>query len=106
MICLLEMGNDLREHVAPVVMLAVLGWLYRDAPKLVPHTVKLARLGIVTVTVLFLPYSIYSTLHGFPSWSPDQPRWLSAIELPAGVGTFLGFCWASVVLFLDAKRIP
>jgi uncharacterized membrane protein len=96
----------LRDHIAPAVMLAVLGWLYRDAPRLVPHTMKPARCGIVTVTILFLPYSIYSTLYGFPSWSPDQPVWLLIIELLAGVGTFLALCWASVVLFLDAKRMP
>jgi hypothetical protein len=49
MLFLLAKGNDLREHIVPLVMLAVLGWLYRDAPKLVPHTVKFARCGIVTV---------------------------------------------------------
>lgn len=93
-------------HIEPLVMLALLGWLYRDAPKLLPRTAKFARCGIVTAIILFLPYSIYSTLYGFASWSPDQSMWLLAIELLAGVGTFLALCWGAIALILDAKRMP
>ena len=96
----------MREHMESLGPLIVLGWLYRDVPNLVPYTVKLARYGIVTVASLFLPYSIYGAWYGSPSWSPHQPMRLVVIELLAGLGTFLAFCWASVVLILDAKRMP
>jgi hypothetical protein len=72
----------------------------------VPYTARLARFGVVTVTVLFLPYLIYGTFYGLPSWSPDQPIWLWTIEDLAGAGFLLALCWASVVLILDAKRMP
>ena len=80
--------------------------LYRNVPRLVPYTVKLARLGIVIVAALMLPCSIYCTIRGFPTYSRDWPVWLLRVMVTAGLGTFVLFVWAAVVLFVDAKRMP
>jgi uncharacterized membrane protein len=93
-------------ELRPLLFIFLLYVLYRRIPQIVPRTARLARWGVITVAVLITPYAVYSVAHGFSSWSLDQPIWLLVLMGMAGVGTFVLFTWASIVLFVDAKRTP
>ena len=90
----------------PLWPLALLALLYLEAPKAVPHAVKLARVGIVCTALLIIPVLIYAGLYGWPSWSPEVSTHVVVLAGLGYAGMFLGFAVAAICFFLDAKRRP
>ena len=90
----------------PLWPLALLALLYWEAPKVVPHSVKLARAGILCTAALIIPALLYSSLYGWPSWSPGLSTHVLVLAGLGYAGMFLGFALAAVCCFLDAKRRP
>jgi hypothetical protein len=90
----------------PLWPLALLALLYWEAPKVVPNTVKLARVGILGTAALMIPGLVYASLYGLSSWSPEVSTHVLVLGGLEYAGMFLGFALAAVCCFLDAKRGP
>lgn len=52
--------------------LPILALLYWDARRLVPYSLRLARIGILSIVALIIPYGVYSAIHGPSYWLPGM----------------------------------
>ncbi len=92
--------------IKPLWTIALLAFLYWEAPRLVPYATKLARYGIACSAALVLPYVLYSAVYGIPRWSADQSMAITVLTILGFTGLFSALICAAVCLFLDAKRRP
>jgi hypothetical protein len=90
----------------PIWPIALFALLYWGAPRVVPHALKLARVGIVCTAALITPGLVYASLYGWPSWSPDLSKHFVIVAGLGYAGMFLGLTLTAVCCFLDAKRRP
>jgi hypothetical protein len=87
----------------PLVLLALLYW---EAPRIVPHSSKFARVAIGCTTALLLPYLVYASLYGAPRWSPELSTQITILAGLGYAGMFVGVLSASICFILDVKRRP
>lgn len=90
--------------IKPLWPLALLALLYWQANWIVPHTIKLARRGILFTAILILPALIYATLHGSPSRSTHVSTYIKVLADLGYAGMFVGFTTGVVCFFFDVTR--
>ena len=83
---------------------SAIGVVVLESSGLVPHTLRLARGGVLCTAAMILPYVLYTSVHGVFEWSPEQTLLQTVITALGLAGMFVGLAIAACCLFLDAKR--
>jgi hypothetical protein len=75
---------------------------YREAPRILPHSTKLARFAVGCAS-LMIPAFVEVFISGRPQWSTAGTL-ATALLLIAAVGGFTGLVCLSIALILDGVR--
>ena len=89
----------------PLLILALLAYVYWKVPNTLPYTVALARRTIIFVVLFILPLILYAAVYGLDPW-PHQTNAAVVVELIGAFGMFVGLICGAVCFFKDARRTP
>ena len=88
-----------------VIWSLVMMYAFWRVPKMLPHSVKLARIAVMCGFIVVLA-ALYRETHGVRYWSPDQSSLTNIVTLVEGGGMFGGLICGAIAFILDAKRRP
>lgn len=77
---------------------------YYFAPRIVPHSTRLARFAIGCVSLGLLGILFRWFTNRPLEWNPEQGDLVTALDLLSGLGVLIGLICGSVALFNDAGR--
>ena len=86
-----------------VVWSIVLVMAYRTVPRVLPHSIRLARFGIGCAS-LTIPAGLDMLVNGRSGWSPTQGTLSTIIDVIGGVGMFAGVVCGAIAFILDGLR--
>ena len=89
----------------PLLIPAILAYVYWKVPNNLPYTVVFARRTIIFVALLILPLIFYATVNGLAPW-PHQTHVEVIVELIGAFGMFVGLICGAICFFKDARRTP